>query len=113
MMNNVFDKTFTGIYERLVHTFSSYWTNPGRCIPKQVPVSTWHSKPTDVPSVEIPYVSYEVFVPSTQEELARYTRANLPWAEDHFKERISGYPYNPAPSEAWWPYAVKNNGAHK
>lgn len=38
---------------------------------------------------------------------------NLPWAEDHFKERIGGEPLNPSPSEAWWPYARNNNSEHK
>lgn len=38
---------------------------------------------------------------------------NLPWAEDHFLERVSGQPLNPPPSEAWWPYAQRGNAAHK
>lgn len=38
---------------------------------------------------------------------------NLPWAEDHFQERISGVPMNPSPSEQWWPYARKGNEEHK
>lgn len=38
---------------------------------------------------------------------------NLPWAEDHFQERVSGVPLNPPPSEAYWPYAQAGNAAHK
>lgn len=38
---------------------------------------------------------------------------NLPWAEDHFLERISGEPLNPPPSEQWWPYAQQGNAIHK
>lgn len=38
---------------------------------------------------------------------------NLPWAEDHFQERVSGKPLNPAPSEAWWPFARQGNAEHK
>jgi hypothetical protein len=30
---------------------------------------------------------------------------NLPWADDHFAERVSGFPLNPPPSWAWWPWA--------
>lgn len=30
---------------------------------------------------------------------------NLPWAEDHFQERVGGEPLNPPPSSAWWPFA--------
>lgn len=39
--------------------------------------------------------------------------ANLPWAEDHFQERVSGSPLNPPPSNAWWPFAQANNAMHK
>jgi hypothetical protein len=34
------------------------------------------------------------------------------WADDHFAERVSGIPHNPAPSAPSWPYAVRNNGDH-
>jgi hypothetical protein len=35
-----------------------------------------------------------------------------PWATEHFAERVSGIPYNPAPSAVRWPYAVRNNADH-
>ena len=35
-------------------------------------------------------------------------KPDLPWADDHFAERISGQPLNPPPSEAWWPHAPTN-----
>jgi thymidylate synthase len=38
---------------------------------------------------------------------------DLPWADDHFNERVSGQPLNPPPSEAWWPHAEKSNGKFK
>lgn len=38
--------------------------------------------------------------------------ADLPWAEEHFLERVSGMPLNPAPSHVRWPYAVRGNGDH-
>lgn len=44
---------------------------------------------------------------------AEVVKPNLPWANDHFEERVSGKPLNPAPSEAWWPFARKNNSEHK
>lgn len=40
-------------------------------------------------------------------------KPNLPWAEDHFLERVSGIPHNPPPSQAWWPFAQNDNGDHK
>lgn len=34
----------------------------------------------------------------------RDTGADLPWAEDHFQERISGIPSNPGETYKYWPY---------
>jgi hypothetical protein len=34
------------------------------------------------------------------------------WAAEHFRERVSGFPYNPAPSHVSWPYAVRGNADH-
>jgi len=33
---------------------------------------------------------------------------DLPWADDHFAERMCGNPLNPPPSEEWWPHATTN-----
>jgi hypothetical protein len=37
---------------------------------------------------------------------------NLPWAEDHFQERIGGQPLNPPPSSEHWPYATGSNAGN-
>lgn len=34
------------------------------------------------------------------------------WAREHFQERVSGQPLNPAPSHLEWPYAVRGNTDH-
>lgn len=34
------------------------------------------------------------------------------WAAEHFEERVSGRPLNPAPSHVRWPYAVGGNSLH-
>lgn len=34
------------------------------------------------------------------------------WAVEHFEERVSGHPMNPAPSHVRWPYAVRGNADH-
>lgn len=44
---------------------------------------------------------------------AETIQPNLPWAEDHFQERVDGHPFNPPPSEQWWPFAQQGNAAHK
>lgn len=40
-------------------------------------------------------------------------KPDLPWADDHFIERVSGEPLNPPPSEAWWPHAPQGNSQFK
>lgn len=59
---------------------------------------------------ELLHVAFEMPMPSSATELGKITGARLPWAEDHFDERVSGVPHNPAPSEAWWPFRQKKDG---
>jgi len=40
-------------------------------------------------------------------------KPDIPWADDHFEERVSGVPLNPSPSEAWWPHAPAGQGNSK
>jgi len=51
-------------------------------------------------------------IPADPSSWANTLNPNLPWAEDHFLERVSGFPYNPAPSHLNWPYAVRGNAMH-
>ena len=53
--------------------------------------------------------SFQMIVPHELDELKQEVRPNLPWADDHFEERVSGLPLNPPPSHNWWPFAQKNN----
>jgi len=64
-------------------------------------------------SVELMHQVFRYLVPGTIEELQFAVKPNLPWAEDHFLERISGHPLNPPPSEQWWPFAQQGNREHK
>lgn len=84
---------------------------------EEVDVGTWHAqnvsgKP-ELVSRELPHISYRLSVPWSLSALQRMYKPNLPWAEDHFRERICGDPLNPPPSEKYWPFAVKGNEAHK
>lgn len=36
-------------------------------------------------------------------------KPNLPWAEMHFQERVSGIPHNPPPSHEFWPHQQAGN----
>jgi hypothetical protein len=50
---------------------------------------------------------------TTREQLVKEIQPDLPWADDHFAERISRMPLNPPASEAWWPHAPKGNDRFK
>lgn len=48
--------------------------------------------------------SFSCRVPSNLEELIEAVKPNLPWADVHFEERISGMPDNPGESYKIWPF---------
>jgi hypothetical protein len=77
----------------------------------------WQSQDiSDIPIMQTPElqnVSFSMALPQGPRQLAEMTGAHLPWAEDHFQERVGGEPLNPSPSEEWWPFAQKVNKAHK
>lgn len=60
----------------------------------------------DMATHEITNVFFKVAVPpGPLDLLASQIGPNLPWADDHFKERVGGEPLNPPPSWVKWPYA--------
>lgn len=79
-------------------------------------VGEWQSQ-KDVTAANTTYeirnATFEMQMPQTAEQAAGMVGANLPWAEDHFQERVSGQPLNPPPSNAWWPFAQAGNAMHK
>ena len=85
----------------------------------EVEVGEWQSQDVrsnpDMISRELMHVTFGMSIPSTMRELDTQMGATLsrPWAEDHFQERVSGYPLNPPPSESYWPYAQEGNATHK
>lgn len=83
----------------------------------RVDVGEWHAQDVsgkpELVSTELPFVNFCIWVPEMVETLQELYQPNLPWAEDHFQERVGGEPLNPAPSEAWWPFAVQGNAQHK
>ena len=60
---------------------------------------------------EVTNIQQTIFT-SGHEDLDYYRdqiKPNLPWADDHFKERILGIPLNPGKQWANWPYAHSAN----
>lgn len=85
---------------------------------EKVPATQWQSqditsRPGMEYSRELQNVRVIYRVPGSQPALEQALRPSVPWAEDHFLERVSGEPLNPPPSEQWWPYAVRGNEEHK
>ena len=75
------------------------------------PVKTEKWQGVEAPDVmwETMNLSFQFFIPHTVEELVTEIRPNLPWADEHFEERIGRLPLNPPPSHVNWPFAQKNN----
>lgn len=101
-MTSDFEYTYKVYRERLLHKAPS------------VDVGTWHSQSTAgnplLVTMEIEYVSFSIKVPWWEKELQEDIKPNLPWAEEHFLERVGGEPVNPPPSHVNWPWA---HGQHQ
>ena len=82
-----------------------------------VNVGEWQAIRQGLPqeqTLEIEDFSFEIPIPGNDvEKLQADIQPNLPWAEDHFLERVGGVPLNPPPSSSWWPFAQKDNSEHK
>jgi hypothetical protein len=72
-----------------------------------------HAQDNQILMKELRHVSMQFEVDGFSGGWQSTVDPNLPWAEDHFRERISGLPYNPPPSEQWWPFAQNGNSTHK
>lgn len=91
------------LIKRLRHTVP---INRGKWQSEDVSQSDAHS------TYELPNVTFIVSVPGTVRNLQEYFKPDLPWAEDHFLERVGGEPLNPAPSYRYWPYHSPTSADH-
>lgn len=62
---------------------------------------------------ELLNVSFCIPIPETVSALQNVIRPNLPWAEDHFQERVEGEPLNPGVQYKNWPYYHGNVERHQ
>lgn len=97
---NTFEQMFLQMREALLNTDL---VNVGEWQSQHKPVINMH---------ELLHVVFDMPIPADSDLAARSTGARMPWVEDHFLERVSGEPLNPAPSEAWWPFAKKVEGTN-
>ncbi len=83
-----------------------------------VEVGEWQSfRDKDLPmatTFEIQDVAFEWYnIPITGAELRRAVEPHLPWAEDHFQERMLGEPLNPGEQYKNWPWYEQGVEDHK
>lgn len=73
-------------------------------VSREVVIKEWQGRETSVSMLVLDNVSFRMEIPNLRNTLGFIIKPDLPWAEDHFRERISGEPLNPAPSYKWWPF---------
>lgn len=82
----------------------------------EVRVPEWQSLDvTDKPmgiTHELQNTIIQVPIPEDQADAVIEVEPNIPWAEEHFEERVSGIPHNPPPSHVNWPFAQAVNADH-
>lgn len=105
--------------DRMTHNRYYFFSDAFRVLTKQfiaeaqpVHTGTWQgvdiSKKPEAQMMELLNVSFAIEVGNRSlEVLGRATGANLPWAENHFQERVCGAPINPGVEWANWPWAHK------
>lgn len=71
--------------------------------------STWQGISDPPPMLEVLDVSFRSPMPQTIESMAEAINPNLPWADEHFLERVGGVPTNPGEAYKNWPYYPKND----
>lgn len=65
------------------------------------------SRKPEMATYEALHISFAVWMGGYEwdlESLARDIAPNMPWAEDHFQERVCGWPINPGIQWKRWPY---------
>ena len=63
----------------------------------------WQGIKQTVPLFEVDNVYFRACMPSTLIALQEQVKPDIPWAEDHFMERIGGIPLNPGEQYKNWP----------
>jgi hypothetical protein len=69
---------------------------------KEISTPNWQGMENPPEFLEVLNVCFEAQIPNTVEEITAQCKPFLPWAEEHFDERVSGLPLNPPPSHARW-----------
>lgn len=57
--------------------------------------------------VEVLHYNFAINIPNSKQEIKDTLKPNLPWCDDHFQERVCGFPINPGVEWKNWPWAGK------
>jgi thymidylate synthase len=71
---------------------------------REVKPQKWQGIAAPMPMYELLHHSFIAEMPISQKYLAEDIEPNLPWAENHFQERVSGHPLNPGETYLQWPF---------
>lgn len=69
-----------------------------------IETDTWQGVKNPISFFECLDSTVKMFIPDTDWEAKDLSKCNMPWAEEHFKERISGLPLNPGNTYHKWPF---------
>ena len=75
---------------------------------KEVKPFKWQSVKVKDSTYEVTHQYLTMDMPEHRSELLNQTKADMPWSEDHFQERVSGEPLNPGNQYKNWPYYRPN-----
>lgn len=107
MTTYTFGKDFEDMYLKLLGDLAHYGD--------RVDTGHWQAQKgvPQVQSIELRNTTLVMDVPRLPIDLVAYVSPNMPWAEEHFAERVGGQPLNPPPSHENWPFAQKSNDQHR
>lgn len=83
-----------------VQLYLRHWGN-------NVETESWQAMKKPIEFFEALNVSFSVYIPH-RDEWVKQIKPNIPWADDHFLERVGGEPLNPGEQYKNWPM-YKNN----
>ena len=73
---------------------------------KKIKVNSWQGMNMEAKMFELTNIFIQMKMCKTVEQLSQETKADLPWSENHFQERIANDPEARNPGREWknWPY---------
>ena len=78
--------------------------------------SSWQSVSDDkgrFKTMELMNHTLKLTMPETMEQAQEFIKPDLPWAEDHFQERVGGLPLNPGKQYLNWRFYKQNKSNDK